>query len=47
MRIRTLALLPAFLSFVLGLLDSAEVIAPPELRAEMVDWLERISRGAA
>jgi predicted DNA-binding transcriptional regulator YafY len=37
----------AFLSFVLGLLDAAEVVAPPELRTEMVDWLERISRGAA
>jgi proteasome accessory factor B len=37
----------AFLSFVLGLLDAAEVVAPPELRAEMVDWLERIARGAA
>jgi hypothetical protein len=29
------------------LLDAAEVVAPPELRAEMVDWLERIARGAA
>src|SRR5439155_811788 len=37
----------AFLSFVLGLLDAAEVVAPPELRAEMVDWLDRIARGAA
>jgi predicted DNA-binding transcriptional regulator YafY len=37
----------AFLSFVLGLLDAAEVVAPPELRAEMVAWLERIAQDAA
>ena len=37
----------AFRSFVLGLLDAAEVIAPPELRAEMVAWLEGIAVGAA
>ena len=37
----------AFRSFVLGLLDAAEVVAPPELRAEMVAWLEGIARGAA
>jgi proteasome accessory factor B len=29
----------AFRSFVLGLLDHAEVLAPPELRADMVAWL--------
>lgn len=29
----------AFRSFVLGLLDSADVVGPPELRAEMVEWL--------
>jgi predicted DNA-binding transcriptional regulator YafY len=37
----------AFRSFVLGLLDAAEVVAPPELRAEMASWLEGIARGAA
>ena len=37
----------AFLSFVLGLLDAAEVVGPPELRAEMVAWLGRIAQGAA
>ncbi|HVF13807.1 MAG TPA: WYL domain-containing protein [Acidimicrobiales bacterium] len=31
---------PAFRSFVLGFLDHAEVLGPPELRAEMVEWLE-------
>jgi proteasome accessory factor B len=31
---------PAFRSFVLGFLDHAEVLGPPDLRAEMVDWLE-------
>ena len=29
----------AFRSFVIGLLDHAEVLAPPELRADMVAWL--------
>jgi proteasome accessory factor B len=37
----------AFRSFVLGLLDAAEVVDPPALRAEMVAWLEGIARGAA
>jgi hypothetical protein len=27
---------------VLGLLDAAEILGPPELRAEMVDWLESL-----
>ncbi len=31
---------PAFRSFVLGFLDHAEVLGPPDLRAEMVAWLE-------
>ena len=31
-------------SFVLGFLDHAEVLDPPELRREMVDWLEAIAR---
>jgi proteasome accessory factor B len=29
----------AFRSFVLGLLEHAEILGPPQLRAEMVDWL--------
>ena len=29
----------AFRSFVLGLLDHAEVLEPAELRADMVAWL--------
>ena len=33
--------LAAFRSFVLTFLDHAEVLGPPELRAEMIDWLER------
>jgi predicted DNA-binding transcriptional regulator YafY len=37
----------AFRSVVLGWLDAAEVVAPPELRDEMAAWLERIARGAA
>ena len=37
----------AFLSFVLGLLDAAEVIAPPELRDEMRVWLDEIARSGA
>lgn len=32
----------AFRSFVLGYLDHAELLGPPELRAELVDWLERV-----
>ena len=31
---------PAFRSFVLTFLDHAEVIGPPELRRDMVDWLQ-------
>jgi proteasome accessory factor B len=37
----------AFRSFVLGLLDAAEVLGPPELRTEMIDWLETVAGGAA
>ena len=33
----------AFRSFVLGLLDHAEVVAPPELRADMVAWLTALA----
>jgi proteasome accessory factor B len=34
----------AFRSFVLGFLDHAEVLGPPELRAELVEWLEALCR---
>lgn len=37
----------AFRSFALGFLDHAEVLGPPELRAETVAWLERLASGAA
>jgi proteasome accessory factor B len=33
----------AFRSFVLGLLDHAEVLDPPELRADMVAWLSALA----
>ena len=32
----------AFRAFVLGYLEHAEIIAPPEVRADVVEWLERI-----
>ena len=32
----------AFRSFVLGFLDHAEVLEPPELRDELVAWLEQM-----
>jgi predicted DNA-binding transcriptional regulator YafY len=34
---------PAFRSWVLGLLDHAEVLEPAELRQEVVGWLEEIA----
>jgi predicted DNA-binding transcriptional regulator YafY len=34
----------AFRSFVLGFLDHAEVLAPDELRGELIDWLEDAAR---
>jgi predicted DNA-binding transcriptional regulator YafY len=33
----------AFRSFVVGLLDGAEVLDPPELRADVIGWLERMA----
>ena len=33
----------AFRTFVLGFLEHAEVLEPPELRADIVDWLEAIA----
>ena len=35
----------AFRSFVLGFLDHAEVLGSPELRAELVEWLEALCPG--
>ncbi len=34
----------AFRSFTLGMLEHAEVIGPPEVRADIVAWLEEIAR---
>jgi proteasome accessory factor B len=34
----------AFRSFVLGFLDHAEVLDPPDLRAELVEWLRELAR---
>ena len=34
----------AFRSFVLGFLDHAEVLDPPEVRADLVQWLEAMCR---
>lgn len=36
----------AFRSWVLGFLDHAEVVGPPQLRAELVEWLRSIAAGA-
>jgi len=36
----------AFRTFVLGFLEHAEVLAPADLRADMVSWLERAAAGA-
>lgn len=33
----------AFRSFVLGFLEHAEVLDPPELRADLVGWLQRLA----
>jgi proteasome accessory factor B len=37
----------AFRSFVLGFLEHAEIIDPPEVRAAMIEWLETVAAGAA
>src|SRR5438552_10129058 len=37
---------PAFRSWVLDLLDHAEVLSPPELRTELVGWLDALSATA-
>jgi proteasome accessory factor B len=36
----------AFRSFVLGMLDRAEVLGPPEVRDEMIDWLRALANPA-
>jgi len=36
----------AFRGFVLGFLEHAEVLEPPELRADVITWLERVAAGA-
>lgn len=38
--------LDGFRSFVLGFLEHAEVLGPPELRADIVTWLEAVATGA-
>ena len=35
----------AFRSWVLGLLDHAEVLSPPERRADVVTWLRQMAEG--
>ena len=35
----------AFRSFVLGFLDHAEILDPPEVRADMIEWLEAVAAG--
>ena len=37
----------AFRSFVLGFLEHAEVLDPPELRAEIIEWLEAVAAKSA
>ncbi len=37
----------AFRTFVLGFLEHAEVLEPPEIRADFIAWLERAAVGAA
>jgi len=38
---------PAFRSFVLGFLDHAEVLEPPELRADLVAWVSTLAEEAS
>jgi proteasome accessory factor B len=37
----------AFRSFVLGFLEHAEIVDPPEVRAAMIEWLETVASGAS
>lgn len=39
--------LPAFRSWVLGYLEHAEVLAPPDVRADVVAWLESVGTAVA
>ena len=39
--------LPALRSWILGLLDHAEILEPPEFRAELVAWLTGMASGAS
>jgi proteasome accessory factor B len=36
----------AFRTFVLGFLEHAQLLEPPEMRADLVTWLERVAAGA-
>jgi proteasome accessory factor B len=36
----------AFRSFVLGFLEHAEILEPPDVRADMIEWLEAVAVGA-
>lgn len=36
---------PAFRSFVLSFLDSAEILSPPEIRGQMAEWLRAMADG--
>jgi len=35
--------LPAFRSWVLGLLDHAVVLDPPDVRAHVIDWISSVA----
>ena len=37
----------AFRSFALGFLEHAEILDPPDMRAEVVEWLEAVAAGAS
>jgi predicted DNA-binding transcriptional regulator YafY len=37
----------AFRSFALGFLEHAEIVEPPDMRADIVEWLEAVAAGAA
>jgi proteasome accessory factor B len=38
---------PAFRSFLLSLLDHAELLEPPHLRVQLIDWLRHAAQGAS
>ncbi len=38
---------PAFRSFVLGFLEHAEILDPPDVRADIIEWLESVAAGGA